>query len=54
MDDEPQTRPYVVACDTEGCKNNGWQLTVEATPENPTIICGPCGQAMVPQPSTEV
>lgn len=41
---EPTLAPYIVTCQTEGCENQNITLGIDADAENPTVICGPCGQ----------
>jgi len=42
--DLPEMADYVATCLTGGCFNEGEAIDVQATAEDPFVVCGPCGQ----------
>ena len=37
---------YAVTCTTSGCENEGISILVTADAADPSVQCGPCGQAI--------
>lgn len=47
--DEVELAEFAVTCHTQGCENEGIEITVMAVADNPTVVCGPCGADITPQ-----
>jgi hypothetical protein len=39
----PHLVKYIVTCHVEGCFNCDKPIEVHSVPENPGVMCGPCG-----------